>query len=178
MWRNAFLVYLGAAVARAAEPNTADIADFQKRIADYLKIQSKARSVIGNLKPTASADRIGGHEKRLAEKIREIRGHVTQGNIFTAEIAAGFRQRIANATKSGDATTVHQSLRRSEPVKAPLRVDGSYPKGVPLETTPPSLLLQLPKVPRELEYRVVGHALVLRDAAANLIVDFLPDVIP
>jgi len=73
---------------------------------------------------------------------------------------------------------MHQSLRRSEPVVLPLKVNRAYPEGVPLETTPPSLLAKLPELPAELEYRVVGHALVLRDATANLIVDFLPDVIP
>jgi hypothetical protein len=41
---------------------------------------------------------------------------------------------------------------------------------------PPSLLLNLPELPKELEYRFVGRELVLRDSAANLIVDVLPDI--
>ena len=41
---------------------------------------------------------------------------------------------------------------------------------------PPSLLLNLPKLPKELEYRFVGRELILRDIAANLIVDVIPEV--
>jgi hypothetical protein len=59
-----------------------------------------------------------------------------------------------------------------------LKVNRSYPVEVPLQTTPPSLLQNLPKLPPELEYRVVGKALVLRDVNANLIVDFLPNALP
>jgi hypothetical protein len=38
--------------------------------------------------------------------------------------------------------------------------------------------LNLPPVPPEVEYRVVGHALILRDIDANLIVDSVWNVIP
>ncbi|HKT11053.1 MAG TPA: hypothetical protein VJW77_04430 [Terriglobia bacterium] len=47
----------------------------------------------------------------------------------------------------------------------------------PVETTPPSLLLNLPKLPAELEYRVVQHDLVLHDVKANLVVDYVPGAI-
>jgi hypothetical protein len=40
------------------------------------------------------------------------------------------------------------------------------------------LLENLPSLPKELEYRVIGHNLVLRDARANLIVDFIERAIP
>ena len=42
-----------------------------------------------------------------------------------------------------------------------------------LQSTPPTLLSDLPKLPSELEYRIVGRELVLLDTAANLIVDLL-----
>jgi hypothetical protein len=38
--------------------------------------------------------------------------------------------------------------------------------------------MNLPRLPPELEYRIAGHALVLRDAVANLVVDLMPDAIP
>jgi len=70
-------------------------------------------------------------------------------------------------------------LRHAEPVKPlNLQVNDKYPEGVPLQSTPPSLLLDLPKLPPEVEYRIVGHDLVLRDVKANLIVDFVNNVIP
>ena len=59
-----------------------------------------------------------------------------------------------------------------------LRVNDSYPSKVPLQSTPPTLLMNLPKLPEELEYRLVGRSLVLRCAKGNLIVDFIPNVMP
>ena len=41
-----------------------------------------------------------------------------------------------------------------------------------------ALLRKLPDLPPELEYRLVGRSLILRDVKANLIVDILRDVVP
>ncbi len=49
---------------------------------------------------------------------------------------------------------------------------------MPLETFPPALLRKLPDLPPDLEYRIVGRSLLLRDVKANLIVDILRDVVP
>ena len=59
-----------------------------------------------------------------------------------------------------------------------MQVNQRYPQGAPLQSTPPSLLLNLPPLPKELEYRIVDSTLVLRDEGANVIVDFVPNVFP
>ena len=56
-------------------------------------------------------------------------------------------------------------------------VNTVYPTTMPLATCPPALLRKLPDLPPELEYRLVGHNLILRDVQANLIVDILRDVV-
>ena len=43
---------------------------------------------------------------------------------------------------------------------------------------PTRLLLALPALPEELQYRFMNRALILWDVHAELIVDFIPDVIP
>jgi hypothetical protein len=53
-----------------------------------------------------------------------------------------------------------------------------FPGAAQMATMPPSLLAALPPLPEALEYRVVGNALVLRDAAAGLIIDFIPAAVP
>jgi hypothetical protein len=60
----------------------------------------------------------------------------------------------------------------------PLKVNEAYPPNIPLQSTPATILLNLPRLPQELEYRIAGHALVLRDAVANIVVDLMPDAIP
>jgi len=82
------------------------------------------------------------------------------------------------AMQGGDSARIKSSLKSAEPVKLRLEVNGAYPDNLPLQSTPPTLLLNLPALPQELDYRIVGHALVLRDAKANLILDFIPNAIP
>ena len=57
-------------------------------------------------------------------------------------------------------------------------VNTVYPTTIPLLTFPAALLQKLPDLPPELEYRIVGRHLILRDVKANLIVDVLRDVMP
>ena len=98
----------------------------------------------------------------------------------TSEISAEFRRLIGIAMRGADAVRIKESLRSAEPVNVPLRVNSTYPAPakVPLQSTPPTLLLNLPRLPKELQYRIVGQTLVLYDVSSNLIVDFLPSAIP
>ncbi len=57
----------------------------------------------------------------------------------------------------------------------PLQVNMAWPEEVPFGFVPPQMLAALPRLPAELQYRIIGNALVLLDHHANLIVDFLPD---
>jgi hypothetical protein len=59
----------------------------------------------------------------------------------------------------------------------PLKVNATYPPDAPLPTTPPQVLMNLPKLPPELEYRIVNKNLIIRDVNANIIVDFVPNAI-
>jgi len=49
---------------------------------------------------------------------------------------------------------------------------------VALQSTPPTLLLNLPELPKGLEYRILGRELVLRDTDANIVVDYIPNALP
>jgi hypothetical protein len=174
-----FAVPLCAPAQENATQDSAVLKDFEKRVADYVKLHKIARSEVHGLKPTTSAEEIEHHEHRLANGIRESRRGAVQGNVFTAEIAAEIRRLIAATMQGPEADRIRKSLQRAAPVylKA-IRVNQTYPAGVPLQSTPPSILLSLPALPPELEYRLVGQALILRDIEANLIVDFIPDAVP
>jgi hypothetical protein len=39
---------------------------------------------------------------------------------------------------------------------------------------PPNILLRLPELPKDMEYRFVGRHLILRDVRANMIIDEIP----
>jgi hypothetical protein len=53
-------------------------------------------------------------------------------------------------------------------------INETYKKKYSLATMSPKLLLLLPDLPKDLEYRFVGRHLVLRDARANIIIDEIP----
>jgi hypothetical protein len=53
-----------------------------------------------------------------------------------------------------------------------------YPVDAPVSTMPAPVLLRMPQLPKELEYRFVGKSLVLRDTEANIIVDVIPGAVP
>ena len=172
---------LNAQGKRREQPVNADarvIQNFQNRIAEYLKLHKSIEQNLPALKPTDAPEEILRHQQELARRIREARRQASQGDIFSSDIKDEFRRLIAIAMRGKQAARIKESMMRSEPVQFPLNIDASYPAGVPLQTTPPTLLQNLPNLPPELEYRVVGHQLILRDVNANLIIDFMAEAIP
>ena len=177
------IALLASAVAQQstmkAEPTAQQkqvVGDFNKRVSDYLSLRKKEA---GTSSQTSSPDALEKNQKELTAKIQKARSSAKQGDIFTPSIATYFRKRIAATLKAKQGETIRASLRRSEPLKGvTVKVNEIYPDGVPLQSTPPSLLLNLPQLPKELEYRLVNGDLVLHDIAANLIVDIVPHAIP
>ena len=108
--------------------------------------------------------------------IREARKNARPGDIFTPEIAGEIRRLITIAMQQGDGDHIGQSLRHAEPVQLHLASTIPIRQHIPLQSTPPSLLENLPKLPPEIEYRITGRDLVLLDAKANLVVDLIRGV--
>lgn len=154
------------------------VKEFQGRVADYVKVHKDAAAQLPPLKPTHSPAQIDAYQRELARRIRAARPDARQGYIFSPPVAAELHRLITISMRGAEGARIRASLQRGAPVSIPVVVNSSYPSTAPLETTPPSLLLNLPKLPPEVEYRVVAHDLVLRDATANLIVDFVPGAIP
>ena len=175
---------LASGVAAQAPPmpqpkpdDTAIIKDFNTRVTQYMSVHDQNSSAAP--KPTDSAQQLHDQKKDMAARIQARRANAQQGDIFSPAIADYFRRQITATLKGPQGKRVQASLFGAEPVKnVPLKVNAAYPEGVPLQSTPPTLLLNLPRLPKQLEYRVVGRALVLHDIGPNLIVDFIPDGLP
>lgn len=168
------------AFAQASHPavnaDSAVIQDFQKRVGAYLQQRKSVESNLTRLKSTPSEEKISHHENQLGLAVREARKNTRPGDIFTPEIAAELRRLIALAVDHGDGDHIGQSLRHAEPVQLHLEINDTYPEHAPLQSTPPSLLENLPKLPPEIEYRITGRDLVLLDSKANLVVDIIRGV--
>ncbi len=174
---------LGALSACLAQtpvnPHAAILQDFDKRVSEYVKMRKTIEGKLPKLKATPSQAEIASHERELSHMLRQARQSAAQGDIFTPEIGAEFRRVIGITMQQGaDAARIKESLKTAEPVNLRVAVNDKYPKKVPLQSTPPTLLLNLPRLPPEVEYRLVGHTLVLRDMKSNLIVDFMTNSMP
>jgi hypothetical protein len=152
------------------------VADFQQRAKQYLDWRDKT---VGKLPaPANSPQKIVAARQELANKVRVARAGAPQGQIFTPEIADYFRRQIAKTMNGRYGAEIRSSLRNSEPTKMQLQINQSYPEKVPLQSTPPTLLLNLPELPKGLEYRILYRELVLRDTGANIVVDYIPNAFP
>lgn len=165
--------------AKPAPEETKGFNEFSTNVQQYVKIHNRAEKALPKLKDTTSPGSIADHQRALADKIRQARGGVRPGNVFTPDVAAAFRQAIKQEFQSSHAKNALATIQQGEPVKnLHLEVNQVYPKALPYTSVPPTLLLKLPKLPNEVAYRIVDRDLVLLDVQANLVVDVLPKALP
>ncbi len=173
------LVPLSVAVPQASPPGVGENArlsqKFQSLANKYLDLRKQAAGK--STGPSDSPETLTANQRELASRIQKRRSGAKRGEIFTPELTAFFRRQIAQSLNGPHGTEIRASLHGAEPTNTRLRVNQSYPEKLPLQSTPPSLLLTLPTPPDGLEYRIVGRDLVLRDSEANIVVDFIPNVI-
>lgn len=155
------------------------IGDFDKQVKDYVKLHKKAEAGLPAQKPTDSAHILNDRRRLLASRIQNARTQAKQGDLFSPQVSELYKRLIVMAYQSSGPAKIGASLRHDEPVhEVKLQVNAVYPETVPLQTTPPSILVNLPPLPPQLDYRIVGRNLVLRDTGANIVVDYLLAAIP
>ena len=166
-------------LAPAAEGTTHAAREFSDQVQKYVKLHKQVEASLPALKPSKDPAAIIGYQQALAKKLFQARHDAKQGDIFTPEVSAEFRGILSDVFHGPDSALARSTIKQGEPVKAvSLQVNNTYPDGVPFTTVPPTLLLKLPPLPAEVEYRIVDRYLVLEDIKANLIVDFINGAIP
>jgi hypothetical protein len=175
LWTLAIAPLMVQTAASAGAEDARVVNEFKVRAEQYVHFREKA----GPAPKTSNApEAIVARQRQLAEKVRVARVSAKQGEIFTPEIAQYFRRQIAASLRGPHGKEIVASLHHAEPVKIELQINQSYPDNIPLQSTPPTLLLILPNLPDGLEYRIVNRQLVLRDTEANIVVDYIPNALP
>jgi hypothetical protein len=163
-----------AAQKAQVNPDAQVLLDFKARVDNYVALRKKADDSAPPLKKTDDATELRAAQQALAERIGAARTPAKQGDIFTPEIAARFRKLLQPEAKDyGTKATIKDD----NPGAFPFKVNGPYPSKEPLSTVPPNVLASLPPLPKDIEYRFVNKHLILRDARANLIIDYIPNAI-
>jgi hypothetical protein len=174
----------GQAVAPKPEPpQSAEQArafkQFTELVRQYVDLRNKVEASLPRLGSKEPQEKIVERQREFAQKIREARPGAKRGDIFAGEIAEEFRHLIRREFRGPKGPNARKTIREGEPLKPfRLRVNDTYPDVLPATSFPPTLLLKLPQLPKEVAYRIVGRALVLQDVEANLIVDFVHEALP
>lgn len=162
--------------AMAQKGDEVAVKEFQGRIDNYLAAKKKQDIA---KKPTDSAGKLAQEKQETVEKTQAARPEARQGDIFTPPVSTYFKKQIESTLQGPEGDKVRASLRHAEPLpNVQLKVNAKYPRNLPLQSTPPTLLMNLPLLPKGLQYRIVGSTLLLYDVSSGLIVDFISNAVP
>lgn len=168
------------ALAQAApnNPAAAALAAFIQRVNAYAALRKGAEKGNARLERHTDPAKIDAERTALVAKIQAARKAAKVGDIFTVESHPVFRRLLSPQLKGADGAENKAAIEADNPGARPLKVNQPYPKGEPLSTVPPDILKALPVLPADLEYRFVGKHMILYDARAGIVVDYVPNALP
>jgi hypothetical protein len=130
------------------------------------------------LSKDSTPEQIAAHKKAFEEAVRAGRVGAKPGQILTADVAEYFRRLVRTEFKDTDRREVKETILEADTANIPLRVNYPYPESREFSEVPPTLLLKLPQLPKELNYRFAGHHMLLVDKDNGLILDYLLNALP
>jgi hypothetical protein len=170
----------GVAARQATNPDAnalaTALAEFQKRLQDYIKLRAEMGRKLTPLSSTADSAELAARQDLLAAALREARKGAKPGDVIPTRVAgqirtvitADFRRRTAAANRA-----LFEEVNRIRPV-----INRTMPDSVPLVTVPPLLLSNLPPLPDNLQYRFLDPHVVLMDGDTRIIIDYILNVLP
>ena len=141
---------------------------FNKRMQEYTALRSQLEQGLPPLRVTENADEIEAFERGLARRLRAAR-ESRSNRVFTSAMRRQVRWLLVT---QADAATI-AAIMEDGPGEFDVDANDTYSKRGSIGTMPPKLLLLLPDLPRDVEYRFVGRHLILYDVRANMIVDHI-----
>jgi len=159
-------------------PEQPVVDEFQKALDSYMKMRGKA---VGSVKPVskdATPQELDANQTQTIRALATARADAKPGDIFRPAFQEYLRRRLSDVFSRPDGKAVRSSILDENPVGTAVRINGPYPDVIPLTTMPPQVLEVLPKLPKDLEYRFVGSRLILFDAHAHMVIDYVDNALP
>ena len=150
---------------------------FLDRIGEYVSFHNNVEKMVPPLKETANPEEISKREAALGAALIKQRPDAKEGDFFIKQFQPYLVRTIKDDFGKRSAAD-RKAIVVELPKNLKIAVNMVYPTTVPLATFPGNLLKALPELPKELEYRIVGRHLILRDTTGNVIVDLMRDVFP
>lgn len=154
------------------------IAAFEKHVKDYVKMREQLEGKMPKLPAKSTPERIEAHKTALEKSVRAARAGAKHGDVFSPEIAEYIRMTIRDEFKGKDRQELRQMVYEADTKGVPLRVNYPYPDNKELVEMPPTLLLRLPQLPKQMRYRFVNQNMLLVDRENGLIIDYMLNAIP
>ena len=155
------------------------VAAFEKRVKEYVSMREEIEGKMPKLSKEAKPEQIEAHKVALQKRVQAARQGAKQGDIFTPAAETFIRATIKDEFKGRE----RQELRKEVLVEAenkavPVAINQPYPETQELLEMPPTLLLRLPQLPKQVKYRFVRGNLLLVDRENGLIIDYMTDALP
>ena len=167
---------------------------FREEVEEYVELRQTVLKQVPPVTPKSTSEELATRQRALNQAIVAYRKGKKRGNIFKKDVEAAIRRTLQREFTGPDGAGLMKDVKQGNPkvdgnpapqnptkeVMQPvtLAVNAIYPDSAPFSSVPPSLLLKLRVLPDQVRYRFVGRALILRDTEANVILDFIPDVVP
>jgi hypothetical protein len=136
---------------------------------------NNVEKMVPPLKETANPEEIAKREQALGAALIKQRPDAKEADFFLKEYQP-YLIRIVKQDFAKRSAADRKALVVELPKDVKIAVNMVYPPTLPLATFPANLLKALPELPKELEYRIVGRHLILRDVKGNVIVDVMRDI--
>ena len=154
------------------------ISTFENRVREYVKFRNQVKDKLPKLSKDSTPEQIHSYMIAFEETVRTARVGARRGEIFVPEIAEYIRTTLREDFKGRDRVELRKTILQAETQGVPLRVNYPYPESKEFTEMPPTLLLKLPQLPKEVKYRFVGRNMLLVDRENNLIIDFMTNALP
>jgi hypothetical protein len=165
-------------VGPLSEADAKALETMNERLKRYLDIHKKLEAGLPELPKDATPEQIDKNQRLFERKMRDARKTAKQGEIFTAEAQPVIKRLLASVFATSAGKQLMKSILDEYPAGLKLTVNGRYPDAIPVSTVPPEILQTLPALPEDMEYRFIGRHMILLDAHAHVIADFIENALP
>ena len=154
--------------------------DFQQRVSDYLAARVAATRDLPAMPVSGSIAEISAVRQAHVRALREAREGADAGDVFGTRAAPILRATIAGTLRQHGikVADVLAELRTDDPHggrRPEVNDDFPWRRGAAM---PYALIVALPPLPRQLQYRLLDRDLILLDVDLGIVVDVLPDALP
>lgn len=179
---------------QTVEMDAETLEKFREEVQEYVELRKDVLKRVTPVGPKATPEELAAYQRALTQAIVAYRKGKKRGNIFKRDVEAAVRRTLQREFSGPNGPALMKEAKSGNPraegnpnPKDPTKdvlqqvtvaVNAVYPDAAPFSSVPPTLLLKLPPLPEEVRYRFVGRALILRDTEANVILDYIPDVVP